>query len=271
MRAGFRWAVWVLIVSTSVGSRAQVNVETLKKDPFQPGWGAIFESSFAVSAGNVNVVDLGGSAKVQHQTVFAPDDTAEDAAPWVQNRLSIISNLRFAQNNGEPFISQGFGFLRLTHMWTHRFGSDFFSQAQFNKFLRLQERLLLGAGVRFEIIHTLPWQLSAGTAYMLEHEKINVEPGAPDDPNRLSHRSANYVTARTIQLDGQIMIQNTFYLQPRFDAPSDFRLLDELELAVKLTGLLSIGLTTNFLFNSAPPTGVQKSDFRLLNTLRLEL
>lgn len=260
----------VVVLLVHRPAAAQVNAESLRPNPFKPGWTASVDGSLAVSRGNIELLDVGGGARIQYQTVH-PASRAPGPLPWTLHRTFLTLNGRFAEKVGSPFVSQAFLFGRWTAMWHPRVGQDLFVQFQFNEFLRLRRRSVAGTGVRVEIVHHPVFLVAAGTGYMIEYEKIDVAPGAADPPTSVSHRSANYLTARATLWQGALIVQNTLFVQPRFDAPSDIRVLDDFEVMAKVTDHFSLGTTVSVLYDSAPPTGVVPTDLRLTSTVRLSL
>lgn len=257
---------FALVVTTSAVARSQVNAEALRPGPVRSGWSGGLDGSLALSRGNIELFDLGGAGRVQFQTLHP---AGPGALRWVFHRTFLTASGRFAERGGAPFVSQGFLFGRWTSMWHPRVGHDLFVQFQFNEFLRLRRRSVLGGGVRVEIVHEPVFDLAAGTGYMLEYEKIDVAPGASDAPTAIAHRSASYLTARLTLGKGAFVAQNTIFVQPRFDAPDDLRILDELELFAKVSDVVALGTTLSVLYDSAPPTGVVSTDLRLASTVRL--
>jgi hypothetical protein len=83
------------------------------------------------------------------------------------------------EETAKPYISQTFVHARWTAMWRERFGTEVFAQVQTNEFLRLRSRALGGTGLRVDLVHREGLQLWAGTGTMLEHNRIDVAPGAP--------------------------------------------------------------------------------------------
>jgi len=253
---------------------AQVKSDILRKDPYVPDWSGAVESSFALSRGNINIIDIGGSGQVQYQTLYdAPADEKKspDYLPYIKQRYYLTANARFASNDGKTFISQDFAHLRWTSMWHPRVGSDAFVQHQFNKFLRLTTRLVGGTGPRFELLHLRELTVTFASAYMLEFEEINVEMGAADRESTLNHRWSNHVTVRTSVFDDQLLVQNTLFYQPLFTNFADYRILNELEFVATISERFGCGLTVSILHDSRPPSDVLKTDARLLNTLRITL
>lgn len=263
-----------LLAALSGAARAQVNAEVLRPRPLRAGWSASLDTSLALARGNIELLDLGAGGKVQHQTLHPappPPPGIESALPFVAQRGFLTASGRFAQQGGKTYISQAFVHGRWTAMWHPRVGSDVFGQYQYNQFLRLQARGVGGGGVRVEVVHRPLLLLWAGSGYLFEYNLINVLPGAADPPETYEHRFTNYVCARLALLRDQLLLQNTLYVQPRFDAFADLRLLYELEALVRVTEVVHLGLDLSVLYDSAPPTGVQPTDVRLLTTLRVSL
>jgi hypothetical protein len=262
------------VLALSGPALAQVNAEILRPNPFKPGFGAVFDGAFSVARGNVEVVDVGVSGRLQYQTLYpaAPAGPGEEEPlPFLRQRVFLTGSGRFAENADAPFISQTYLHARWTGMWHPRVGSDLFVQHQYNKFFRLKQRSLVGAGVRVEIVHERPVLVWGGSAYMMEFERIDVAPGASDRPETLDHRWTNHVTVRLSIYEGRLLLQNTVYYQPRFDDFGDFRVLEELEIVTRLSDYLGFGATLSVLHDGAPPETVKPTDLRLGTSVRLSL
>lgn len=262
----------LLALTPSLARANPVNAEVLRPNPFREGWSGGLDGSFALSRGNIELLDVGGGARVQFQTLHPQATQAADVAPrvpFIHQRVFLTGSGRFAERAGAPFINQAFVHLRWTGMWHERVGSDVFAQYQFNEFQRLRGRAVTGVGARFEIVHEPVFMLWAGSGYMFEYDRIDVLPGASDAPEAFEHRWTNYLTMRLAVFEGQLLLQNTVYYQPRFDAFADFRLLEEFEALAKVTEVFGLGATLSVLHDSAPPTAVRDTDLRLMSTVRL--
>ncbi|MFO0563133.1 MAG: DUF481 domain-containing protein [Polyangiales bacterium] len=267
-------ALAATVLALSSAARAQVNAEVLRPNPLRDGWSGGVDASFAINRGNIELLDLGGGGRVQFQSLYPLPPTqpgAKPRLPFVRQRVFLTASGRFAARASAAFVNQSFGHLRWTAMWHERVGSDVFAQAQSNEFQRLRVRAVGGIGARFEIVHEPVFMLWAGTGYMFEYDRIDVLAGAPDAPESVEHRWTNYLTMRLAVFDGQLLLQNTTYVQPRFDAFADVRVLEELEALAKVTDVFGFGATVSVLYDSAPPTGVREADLRAVTTVRLSL
>lgn len=262
-------AWWSAAMFAAAPASAQVNAEVLRANPFRAGWSGGVDASLALARGNVELLDVGGAGRLQFQTLHPP--SATDGAPFVRQRVFVTTSGRFAESAGVDFVSQAFTHGRWIAMWHRRVGTDLFAQFQYNEFFRLNGRAVVGGGVRVEAVHSPRFMLWGGSGYMFEYDRIRVRPGATDAPESWEHRWTSYASARFATFDGRLLLQNTVYVQPRFDALGDVRVLEEFEVLSKVTEVFGLGLTTSLLYDSAPPTGVRTVDLRLATTIRLSL
>jgi hypothetical protein len=263
--------VVVAIVAAAPCAKAQVvNTEQLTEHTYEAGFSGGLNGSFSLQSGNVDLIDVGGGAHFQYQTVH-PDPDPEDSTPaFVRNRYLLRASARYASRSDEAYLSRSFAHARWTSMWLRRLGSEIFAQHQFNEFQRLQTRLLGGVGARVEPVHQKSVRVSAGSGYMLEYERIAPEVATEDDPETLAHRWTNFVSAGLALFEDRLLLQNTVYFQPRFDEFTDFRVLEQFELAVRVTEVLSLGSSLSVSHDSEPPTNVEPTDITLQQTVNLD-
>jgi hypothetical protein len=175
----------------------------------------------------------------------------------------------FAEQGGERFVSNAFVHGRWTAMWLDRIGSELFGQVEYDQFVRLQRRLLVGAGPRFVVYDGELVEVALGTAYMLEYERLDI-PATDSHPQRtLYHRNSTYNTVR-VALTDLLTLVNTIYVQPRIVRPADTRVLEELELAVSVAENLTLSTTARLRFDSDPPAQIEKVDLELKNGIELQ-
>jgi hypothetical protein len=263
-------AIAASTLATPSAALAQVNTEALGADPLRAGWAGRLELALSGARGNNEVIDLGGGGRLVWQSLHAA--RPDDAVPWVLHRLVATASGRFGKklSSGEAFASQAFAFARWSAMWHRRVGTELSAQYQYDEFLRLTARAVGGAKLRYELVHEPSFLLWGGSGYLLEHNGIAPAPGSADPPDTLEHRFINYLCAWHALFDGRLIVQNTLYLQPRFDEWSDVRVLDELELTTVSTKHLSLGILFALSHDSAPPTDVRSTDLRAATRLRLD-
>ena len=171
--AGWCWAVTAVYAGP-------INAEALAPTGLDEGLSVGFDGSFSLARGNVEWLDIGGAARVQHQSLYEPS-VEPDMLPFVRQRWFGTVDLRFAERPDGPFINRGFSHARWTQMWSRRLGTEVFAQYAFDEFLRLQSRGLVGAGVRGVVRNRRDVSAWFGSGAMWETENIDVVEGSSDD------------------------------------------------------------------------------------------
>lgn len=298
----------LLLVTTTVD--AQVNAEGVRPDAVldHPGWSGGLDFGLALLRGNVDFLDVGGGARLEWQrfdrattegTSPASDTGASDTGapesgrsdsgasdsgasdsgasealevpPWLRQRAFLSASARHAAQGSRTFANQSFVHARWSAMWHRRVGTDLFAQHQFDELLRLRVRALAGAGARLVLVHRRVFRAWAGTGAMVEHERIRVEEGAPDPRRTTVARWTSYLALRLSLADRRLVLQSTTYVQPRFDAFADYRVLNDLQLLAVVSTQLASGISLAVWHDRKPPTGVRRTDVRLLASLKIAL
>jgi hypothetical protein len=259
------------LFATSDALANPINAEALRPKSAQEGLSVGADLTFAMRTGNVEFIDVSAGGIIQYQTHRPRSewaDTSDDAPPVVDQTVFLNANVRYAQRAEDAFVNQGFVHARWTSMWLPRVGTEVFAQHSFNAFQLLQARTLGGVGVRLDMVETPSFKLWGGSGYMLEYNLITVPEGAPDDPEDLQNRWTNYFTVRARLFDGELLLQNTFYVQPRLTNFNDVRLLEVFEALAPITDRIALGVSFSLLHDSMPPTSVEPTDTTLSTTLK---
>ena len=243
----------------------QVNAEALKAAPWKAGVSLGADGSVAVARGNVVFLDIGGTVRAQWQSLHPPE---EYGGSWVKQRVFAVANGRYSETARGAFVNQTFAHARWTAMWHPRFGSDVFAQYQTNLFLRMRVRAVGGPGLRVEVLRSKYLSLWAGSTVMFEYDQLSPRDGSTEPLSTFDVRWSNYITLRLALFDARLLLQNTTYAQPRFDAFTDARFLNETEVMAKVVDALMIGVTVSVLHDTQPPEGVVPTDLRAFTVLR---
>jgi hypothetical protein len=241
-----------LLVCALEGSAAgQVNVEQLRGDLRKAPAQARLEGSFTGRTGNVESLVVGGAAV--------------GAARFGRSGFLGSTQADYGRFQGQITVSKSFIHLRYEHTVQPWLLGEAFVQQQQDKFQRLQLRELVGLGPRFVLADEDEIRVACGTSYMLEYEKITVQPGAGDRPDVVSHRWNNYVTT-TWKPDSRVRFALTLYVQPRFNALDDTRVLLEGSVLSDLTKRLAMKILVTVRYDSEPPTAVKTVDTEVRNS-----
>ena len=245
----------LLGLTTHSGSvAAQVNVEVLRNDLKQSGFGSKLDASFSTFMGNTQGITLGASALIGFSTG--------------RHLAYLNASGNYSHLSQETQVSNSFVHARYNLRLNPWLLGELFGQLEADRFRRIALRRLLGVGPRFEILDLEHLGICYGMAYMLEHTELSqgTQPVRPS----VVHRFSNYATI-TAHLDGErVELSKTVYYQPRFDEFGDYRLLSVTGLDFEITGVLSAGIMATLRFEDPTPLDVKRTDFSLKNTLGVE-
>ncbi len=244
------------MATVTAEAKAQVNTEPLRKRIKNKGFSFILEGTFDGHTGNTQGVTadgvIGAGVSSGRSLVFA------------------FASADYSKLNGSLGVDKSFAHLRYDYEIARPVWWEWFAQAQSDVFQRIEIRTLLGSGPRFALYDDDKLGLFSGVAYMLERDVINVEAGADEARTPIFHRLSLYLSAHAA-LDDGIDAVTTTYVQPRFDDPSDIRILSESGFIFKIGKRFSVSVTFSAHYDSNPPIGVLPTDTELKNAIALTL
>lgn len=266
-------ALVVLPVGTAWGS--PVNAEKLTNDPVHGGFTGSLSSSFAFSRGNVDRLDLNAGGSIQYWTLhpegvgYRGRPAPAGASAFFKDRWLLVANSGFVRFSLREVVNYGFAHTRYTRMWLPRLGSDMFAQVQYNELMLLRNRMVAGVGLRVDPVHERVIQIWAGTGPMVERERNDTVPGDPHPARLVNYRWTNYAVVQLRLAKGAIVTRNTTYVQPRFDAFQDFRVLESVQLEANVTPVFAFGVEFEAQYDSRPPLTVLRTDLHVGSYLRV--
>jgi hypothetical protein len=166
-----------------------------------------------------------------------------------RSRYMFINDISFSQVETNEFLNTGFQHLRYNYRLDSAWTGEAFAQAQYNKPLRLDLRLMLGAGPRFTAVDNAKMRVNLGTAVMLERETIT------NGASTTVGRSSSYVSA-TVKFTELASLTTVVYYQPKLFDASDHRISLEGGLLINVTKHMTLESRLNLLKDSAQPEGV---------------
>jgi len=264
----------LVIVSLLLGrddATAQVNTERLTSEATAPGLSGHLDFDLASQSGNVDLLSVRGGFLLQYATGprLDPDETELEPADFpIRNVYLFVVSRELARVSGELVSNRGFGFASWTHLFTPTVGVSIVGQVEYDDFTLIDRRVLSGTVVRYRRRPSEFMTLEVGTGYMYEYQDLDVPPTGPDEQETWDHRSISLVLTSFALADDKVSINNSFFIQPRFDEPSDYRILDEAEVMITITDLLSLGTSLSLRYDSRPPTGIERTDVSLASRLR---
>lgn len=240
--------------------KAQVNTERYYKD--YERMGIMYDNSFGLNfaTGNINYLELSNRFRVDY------NDTIQD--------YFAVADYTYRISNGKKNSNKGFIHLRTIRDLEERkfLMLEGYSQLEFNEFLLLKSRMLLGGGFRFDPIALIDsslrqngsLKLFLGTGIFYEYEVYSTDPIIKSQLIRWS----NYLSL-VLNVSKKIDLNMVHYLQPAPQDFSNFRYVLNLALNTQLTGKLYYEMRVEYLYRSIVYGGKKPGDIEIKNTLRL--
>jgi hypothetical protein len=181
---------------------------------------------------------------------------------WQHEAHTEFLQLQYAygKSRGQVDTDSAFAHLRHRTAVTSTWGAEAFAQIGRNPFARLTQRTLLGGGARwimFEENNVSAGYLGLGAFH--EQETLTEQLGTTDQTHVSLWRFNSYLILKQ-QINEQVRVYNTTYYQPAFGDTSDYRILEQASMLVKLRDNLDLKLSLDIAFDSKPPQTVQERD-----------
>jgi len=242
----------LLLILPARQVKAQMNVP-LSQEITGDGVGAHVSESISSFEGNTSgiMVGLGAVFGVRAGKQYSYMNASAD----------------YAHLAGQTLIAKAFAYSRTNYELSPVLWSEVFGQMESDRIRRIALRELIGAGPRILLFQDQRTSLFFGTSYMLEYTRLS-----PDQPNIdatfVAHRFSNYLTLHW-KIGPTMALSETFYAQPRFDAPKDMHLLNVSSLQFKLTSRLSSHIDTMVRYDTREIVQTKQFDVTVKNMLDL--
>ena len=238
-----------LLVPLHLPLAAQVNIESLRREDPPDGDSGSLGGDLSINTGNVDFVQMRLNGRVNRVE---------------GNRTSLlIAEGGVAFLRGSRFASSGLLHYRQTQWVSDVFGPEWYAQLNYDRPQLLDLRAVVGAGVRTEFASSSWGRLGAGTALMLQHERLDLTKAAVHDWRTSKVRNSTFLTFRIVPGD-YLVISSTTYIQPSLsDFTGDVRVLENMRIAASVTENWDLTVTFDLRYDSGPPDGIEGLDTRL--------
>ena len=221
----------------------QVNTENLRLEETSK----VFINQFNIS------FDYEGSDSEVFDTFF---EYRLDYNPKKENRFFFIANYEQtyekSSNESINFINKkGFAHLRNTRKFYKNLDIEFFTQYEFNEFLDITKRTLLGSGIRFPIKNK-KMNSHIGIGIMKEIENYNNQIFDTE-----IYRSTNYFNNR--MNFNKVVLTNVIYYQFNVDESKDYRILFDNNFEFVLTKNIFLTFELKHRYDNQPNFGQKKN------------
>jgi hypothetical protein len=234
---------------------AQVNTETLRASEQEAGFSGGLGFDLAARTGNVEIVQVGVSGRL--------DYVGDRATTFLVGRSNV------GWKGGDRFINEGLLAARLVLRRGAALRPETFTQVNHNESRLLTFRWIVGVGLRTRLYQSRTAGLWWGSAFLFEHERLDLESDAVHPERTSVPRWSNYLSSRIAFTEQATMI-GTVYVQPQFDRPRDMRVLGEASLGGALSESLSLVLTLLVHYDSRPPDAKKALDMTVKTGIGVE-
>ncbi|MFU8843635.1 MAG: DUF481 domain-containing protein [Bacteroidales bacterium] len=242
---------------------AQVNTEKFRKHAKTEGF--IFSAGFGFgySAGNSDYVSADASARVDYN--------------GKSNNAFLVGNFDYKESNKEKAVHKGFLHFRGIRPLTPGLALEGFLQQQFDQFLLLNDRKLIGTSLRirtmdFRSVKDTLTGLSSylGLGIMYEREVYNVGLETEELVKKEPLRISSYLTF-DYAISERINCWVVGYYQPKIDRFDNFKAVLEAGMEISIIGRLFFTFDLGYRFISEPVGDVEKYDVVIKNGLRVTI
>ncbi len=245
----------LLLLPTPAGAQI-VNIERIMAGEPQPGVQGALQFSYGLRDGNSESQRLEGNGLIRWRSGPSIFQLATGGS------YQTAADRKVAEN--------ALGHIRYGRLVGAGTRLEALLQVQQDQFVRLRRRVLVGVGARFRLM-TLNSdaeaddgadRLDMGLIAMFEQEKLR------SGESNTAWR-ASLLVSIGLTLSEAVTFGSQVYYQPLLDDPSDFRLLNDLGLTVRLLGPLSTKIDLRVAHDSRPPATVERTDVVLRNSLAI--
>lgn len=238
----------------TVSAHAIVSMENLHTRKPKEGFSGNVELSLSNTSGNTEKEEYSLGSRIQ----------------WHQGEMTdyLLLSGNYGKSAGVKNTDNSFAHLRHIQQFRPTTAWEAYLQAERDEFARLIYRGLAGGGLRF----TLYEQENLGAAYLGlggYYSEERIDETYADAGTETLWRGSSYLLLK-YQATPNTVLASTTYYQPSVEGADDYRLLEQAALKVKLTDILSLIVSADYRFDSAPPIGVEKRDVTYKTTFSLE-
>lgn len=235
----------ILVVLLGVVPQAGAQIiNTLRGfDDEEEGWTGSAAAALAAADGNTEYFELDLDARAQYQ--------------HGRNRLRFIGGAMRRTAGGTEIAQSRLGHARHNYQFLPWLSSILFVQGQYDPYLRIESRIVAGAGARVDLFREHVWRSAVGAAAMHESEDLTDNASGFENRYRFSFFATMY---RKDAKDAGVDLDFWAFYQPVMDDFGNARVSAAASAQVDLIGNLYFFVNYVIRHNSTPAPGVKKRD-----------
>jgi len=235
--------IFILIIISN--SYAQVNIERFRKTEDSQGFSGYVQLNISSKIGNIEYTKI--NLKNHNDYI------------WSAMHTFLIVRGDFWWKKKEQYSNEALVHLRHVFRLGANIQPEIFFQIDYNKKRLLTFRDLVGGGLRFAMYKSQQANISLGTAFMTEYERLDLDGKNTHEEKVNVIRWSNYI-ATNIDLNDSIQWSWTTYIQPCIKEFGDYRILSEIDFVDKLSKHLSLTVAFRMRYDSKPPNNIKLFD-----------
>jgi putative salt-induced outer membrane protein YdiY len=244
-------AIFITALLFVNSSYSQVNTEAMRRTTGEEGFTSDGSLGLSLARGNSNFLKFDASFRMDYYK-----------KPW---HIFIVTNFNRGEQSDTLYQNQGFVHLRFVRQFGSRIALEVFTQKEFDEFIRLKDRNLIGGGLRINILQkSRKMVLHQGIGLMRENEVYD----DPAEREKNLLRSTNYLSAK-YHVDDRVILSFTGYYQINVKSCPDYRFLIGTQFLFQLSKNFSFRVKLNYRYDNDPPSGIKKYDIELTNGIAL--
>lgn len=234
----------IFVLMTSTSSYAIVNTESLRPESHS-GW-----------KGNIGLKGEGSRGNTD-KSIYS----AEIGLGYFEERETFgVASYSYGESRGVKDAHNSFFHLRHNEKIRSLLKWEAFYQWQSDEFKRLEQRQLLGTGLRWGIYDKNPLSIWTGLGAFLYEERISEFNGIPSY-SESSGRGNLYLVVKWNTLESAKVL-STIYYQPRLSDGKDYQVLWDLGVFAPITIWAELSMEYSVAYDSRPPQAVRSTDQR---------
>jgi len=225
----------------------QVNTESMRADNLSLGIQQKMDLSFAYISGTSEIMILRGDYRMDYYS----------KSNW--HVFFLVKYDRAFEKSQVDFSNKGFGHLRVINLFRPRIHIEGFLQKEFNYFIDLENRELIGGGLRIN-----------------PFEKFFIGIGAMNETENYQNtiiyeeqsfiKSTNYLNY-SVQFAERVTIENILYYQFKLDTMDHYRILWDSKLSFQGSDWLSFHINCQYRYDISGINPKGSSYFEITNGL----
>lgn len=246
-----KYIIWGIISAFTI-LQGQVNTEAMRSEDNSDSFTNQFNMEMGYEKANTEVLELAAEYRL-------------DYVKQGNFHSFIVINLEngYEKENDLPkniITNKGFAHLRITKDLFTNYQMEVFTQYEFNEFLLLNDRYLIGSGLRIGFQNNGLTNIYLGMGFMYEKETYNID--AEDEKSLL--RSTNYIKNNII-LTSNIDWSNTAYFQIASADLNDYRILYDGGLDFHVNESFAFTIELKYRYDNDPQGNLGSSYIQISN------